>query len=234
MAVASRNPIADEIYYNDAAREYMARLPLEHFMESPETGTQRRITLASFDLIQAARPDVHCFNELLIQYPAGDIRAIQRVVPDNLIVVADGRIRATISFNTPFEKCRPLMAMEYVSEGNARKDYVDNMRRYQDDLKIPYYLLFEPHKRELVVFKLGPRKKEYVSVKPNRHDRLDVPELELELGMIDDWVRFWFRGELLPLSAELAAELRAARRQLEAANIEIARLKAELEQFRGP
>ncbi|MGL6094519.1 MAG: Uma2 family endonuclease, partial [Fimbriiglobus sp.] len=221
MKIVSRNPIVDEVFYNDEARKYCASLPLEHFMESTPTGIQRKITLASFDLISAERPDVHCFNELLIQYPVGDIRTLQRVVPDNLIVIHAGPVRAVGSFNVPFETAEPFLTMEYVSEGNERKDYVDNMRRYQDDLRVPYYLLFEPMKEQLLLFKLPGRKKAYVSVKPNPDDRLEIPELELEVARFDGWARYWFRGKLLPLPAEMAQELKSVRRQLQNARKEV-------------
>jgi Uma2 family endonuclease len=247
MPIVSQNPILDEIYYNNAAREYSATLPLEHFMESTPSATQRTITLESFDLIRAARPEVHCFNELLIQYPVTNIHDIARVVPDNMVVVYDGPIRAKGSFNVPFEQARPFLILEYVSEQNRRKDYVDNMRRYEKDLRVPYYLLFEPDKRHVLLFKLSAGKKKYVSVRPNADDRLEVPELELEIGMLDEWVRFWFRGKLLPLPADLAKELEETRRRLrtaerrateaerrmEAAEDEVARLQAELKRLRG-
>src|SRR5262245_45206637 len=55
--------------YERAAAEYLRNLPLEHFMEATAQGTQRKITLESFDLITAARSDIHVFNELLVQYP---------------------------------------------------------------------------------------------------------------------------------------------------------------------
>jgi hypothetical protein len=38
-------------------------------MESTSHSTQRKITLESFDFIRFSRPDIQCFNELLVQYP---------------------------------------------------------------------------------------------------------------------------------------------------------------------
>lgn len=224
----------DRIFYERAARDYCESLPLEHFMESTPQQTQRKITLFSFELIHAARSDVWCYNELLIQYPVnGDIRELDRVVPDNLIVQHDGALNGTGSFNTPFEQAQLLMAMEYVSPSNRRKDYEDNLPKYEF-LRMPYYLIFEPEMKEIVLFRLN-RKRSLQSMKPSAAERYGIPELELEVGLHDDWMRFWFRGKLLPLPAELAQsqadamrELKAAERKLTAAEAEIARLKAEL------
>ncbi|MGH7227537.1 MAG: Uma2 family endonuclease, partial [Gemmataceae bacterium] len=76
----------------------------------------------------------------------------------------------------------------------------------------------------------------YVSVKPNTNGRCEIPELELEVGLHGGWMRYWFRGELLPLPAELQAELRSERQARLAAEEEVARLRAELEQLKraGP
>jgi Uma2 family endonuclease len=233
MAIKSHNPILDEIFYNEAAREYCASLPLEHFMESAPAATQREITTESFALVRAARPEVKFFNELLVQYPVDDIQNLARVVPDNMVVLHDGHVRVNKSFNVPFQKAKPFLVLEYVSEENRRKDYVDNMRRYEQDLKVPYYLLFEPDKKQVVLFKLSASKKKYVSVKPNRHDRLAIPELELEVGLVDGWVRFWFRDALLRLPDQLQADEAEAQKRAAAAEAEVARLRDELKRLRG-
>lgn len=241
MPVKSTNPLLDRIFYERAARDYCESLPLEHFMESTPQQAQRKITLTSFELIHAARPDVWCYNELLIQYPVnGDIRDLDRVVPDNLIVLHDRELNGTGSFNTPFEQARLLMAMEYVSPSSRLKDYEANLPKYEF-LRMPYYLIFEPEMKELVLFRLN-RKRSFLSVKPNEADRYDIPELDLEVGLHEDWMRFWFRGRLLPLPAELAETLAVTQQKLgqaerklgqteqklSAAEAEIARLKAEL------
>src|SRR5262249_23491721 len=84
-----------------------------------------------------------------------------------------------------------VMVLEYVSKNNKRKDYEDNFRKYERELKVPYYLLFYPDNEELTLF--HRRGSKYVSVKPNAAGRLAIPELELEVALLDGWVRFWFR-----------------------------------------
>ena len=44
-----------EVAFDKAAREYLASLPVEHFMEGTDQATQRKITLACMDLVQTRR-----------------------------------------------------------------------------------------------------------------------------------------------------------------------------------
>jgi Uma2 family endonuclease len=226
-----------EMAYEKAAREYLRRLPLEHFMEATPQATQREITLESLALVKAQRPDVQVFNELLVQYPLPRRKRPGQVVPDNMIVVHPEPIKAEGSYNLPLQPAAPFCTLEYVSKSNERKDYTDSMNKYEHDLKVPYYLMFVPDSQEMTLYRHNGQK--YVSVKPNAHGRCEIPELELEVGLHGSWMRYWFRGELLPLPAELQAELHNERRERQkerearlAAEAEVARLRAELEQLK--
>jgi Uma2 family endonuclease len=223
--------------YARYAQAYLRSLPLEHFMEATPQATQRKITLESFDLIEVERPDFHTFNELLVQYPRGKNRKPGQVVPDNMVVLYKGDIDADGSYDVPAQPAGPFWVLEYVSKRNKRKDYDDNMEKYEHELKVPYYLLFQPDVQELTLYRHTGKK--YVSVKPNAQERYPLPEVETEVAIHDGWVRYWFLGDLLPLPADLMRQLQEARqreeetrRALQAAEAEIARLRAELEQAR--
>jgi hypothetical protein len=61
--------------------------------------------------------------------------------------------------------------------------------------------------------------------------------LELEAGLMNGWVRFWFRGKLLPLPGDMQRELDAMHQRLaqekqraDRLEQEIARLRAQLGQ----
>jgi Uma2 family endonuclease len=200
-----------EVVYEREAQAYLRSLPLEHFMEATDQGTQRAITLASLALVRARRPDVHVFNELLVQYPRKGQRKLGQVVPDNMLVLTEAQIRASSSYNVPLEPAPPFAVFEYVSKSNPRKDYEDSFRKYERELKVPYYAIFYPETQDLTLYRHNRRK--YVTVKPNKHGRYPIPELELELGILDEWMRFWYQGELLPLPADLQNELAEARRR---------------------
>jgi Uma2 family endonuclease len=247
------------IEYENAAEAYLKSLPPEHFMEAAAQGKQREITLESLALVKARRPDVQVFNELLVQYPRRGRRKIGQVVPDNMVVVWSEPIRVSGSFDLPFQPVGPMWMLEYVSKYNKRKDYEDNMQKYERDLKVPYYLLFYPDAGDLTLYHLRGRK--YRSVPPNEQGRHAIEDLDVEVALLDEWVRFWYKGELLPLPADLQHDLDETRRQLRrvrrraeeqarraeeqsrraeaeeqarrAAEDEVQRLRAELERLRG-
>jgi hypothetical protein len=103
---------------------------------------------------------------------------------------------------------------------------------------VPYYLIFHPDEQEMTLFRHTKRK--YVSVKPNEHGRLAIPKLELEVGLLGEWCRFWYRGELLPLPADLLTQVEQTRRErdqekqrADAAERELELLRAKLKQMQN-
>lgn len=191
--------------YERYAQEYLRRLRPEHFMESFGQSTQRKITVESLDLVQARRPEVQVFSEMLVQYPHGREPKLHQVVPDNMVVLHDIAISVEGSYVLPSQPAAPFWVLEYVSKNSKRKDYDENLYKYEIELKVPYYLIFHPDEQELILCRHTKRK--YVSVKPNKHGRLALSELEMEMGLLGGWCRFWYRGELLPLPGDLLHEV---------------------------
>jgi Uma2 family endonuclease len=215
------------VRYDDAAQEYLRKLPLEHFMESTPQATQRKITLESLDLVAARRPDFQVFNELLVQYPLPRRKRPGQVVPDNMVVIHPEPIEAEGSYDVPLQPVRPFWVLEYVSKGNRRKDYDDNMRKYEHELKVPYYLLFEPDRQEMTLYRhTGER---YLSIVPDENGRCAIAELEMAVGLLGGWVRFWHRGELLPLPADLQHALQEAQHALDKTKRELSEMTRRAE-----
>ena len=233
MATLTATTIPTREEYDRMAEEYMAHLPLEHFMERSEHARQRDIAVSSFVSIAKERPDIQLFSELLVQYPRkGHIRNGQ-VVPDNMVVIHEEKLTPVISFSVVHEPCRPFMVMEYVSpgSGNQRKDYHGSYLKYEKELKVPCYLIFDPEEQQLDFFRHnGPL---FVKQTPDRQGRYRVPELELELAVHGDSVRYWFRGELVPITEELYdgnVKLRASNENLNLAMQELQRNQQSIEE----
>ena len=201
--------------YEEAAREALRNQTMEDIMEATPQATQRKITLASLDLVHAQRPDFQVFNELGVDYPHPDTRKMQRVVPDNMVVLHSKDLGPLAMFDVTVLGLVPFWVMEYVSKSSERKDQQESFLKYQLGLKVPYYLITYPEHDELTLFRLNKRQKRYVTVFPNAVGRSALPELEIEVGMVDGWARFWYKGRLLPLPAELDQELSEVRLELE-------------------
>jgi Uma2 family endonuclease len=225
------------IEYEEAAEAYVRSLPLEHFMEATSQARQREITVESLALVHAVRPDIQYFNELLVQYPLPDRGRRGQIVPDNMVVVCKEPIRAEGSYDLPFQPVGPFWVLEYVSKATRRKDYEDSFKKYEEELRVPYYLLFYPEVQDLTLYRHDGNK--YVTVTPNEHSRYAIAELEMEMGLVDGWVRYWHRTALLRLPAELeraaaeangrAAEERRRREQAEHAVAEQKRGREQAE-----
>ena len=176
------------------------------------------------------------FNELLVQYPLPGQKKLGQVVPDNMVVLHDGPIDAQLSFSLPLVQPGPFWILEYVSKHSRQKDYVDNLRRYEQDLKVPYYLLFDCDTKALSLYRHDGEK--YQPASPNANGRLAIAELDVEVAIRDGWVRFWHQGTLLALPADLQRELDHTREQLnemtqraQSAEREAAELRIQLEQL---
>lgn len=238
----SRSLEQERKLFDDDARAYCDYLRVhhpEHFMESTPQGKQREITMASLALVHERRPEVQYFNELLVQFYRKGTTQIQRVVPDNMVVIHPDPIEAGTSFSMPLQPVGLFWTLEYVSKNNKRKDYEDSFQKYERDLRVPYYLTFYPDNEEMTLYRLGSRKR-YVSVKPNGAGRLALPELELDVGLLDGWMRYWFRGELLPLPGALLRELDKERQRntelqqrLQSVEQQMAQMRADLDQLRA-
>ena len=197
-------------------------------MEATPQATQRKITLASLDLVHARRPDFQVFNELMVQYAEPGSEAIRRVVPDNMVVLHEGDLGPLTSLSLPVHAVRPFWVMEYASTSSRRKDDEDNFDKYERILEAPYYLLYYPENEELTLYRFDAERHRYDTVPPGGEGRRALPEVGIEVGLVGGWVRFWHEGRLLLLPAEADRELDEVRAERDRES-----RRADLEKLRG-
>ena len=217
MGRTRRNRADEELRaeYEKAAKDAQRNQTMEDIMEATPQATQRKITLASLDLVHAHRPDFQVFNELMVQYLLPNSEEKQRVVPDNMVVLHSKDLGPLLSFDVPLLSLVPFWVMEYVSKSSGPKDETVSFRKYELELKVPYYLITYPEHDELTLFRLNKRRKRYDTVLPNAEGRSALPEVDIEVGLLDGWARFWHKGRMLPLPAELDQELSEVRLELD-------------------
>jgi hypothetical protein len=130
-----------------------------------------------------------------------------------MVVIWKDPIGAEGSYDVPLQPAGPFWTLECVSKHNRRKDYEESFEKYEKELKVPYYLVFYPDNQELTLYHHTGRK--YRAIPPNDNGRCPIPELDMEIGLLNGWVRFWFQGKLLPLPGDLQRELDETRRDLD-------------------
>jgi Uma2 family endonuclease len=128
----------------------------------------------------------------------------------------------------------PDVIVELLSPSTAKKDRTEKKDLYARVFGTAEYFLYEPETRKLEGFRLAGRS--YRPILPDANGRLWSEQLGVSFGVWhgvvegsnDAWVRL-FRpdGSLVPMAEERAE---AERRRAEAAEAELARLKALLEE----
>ena len=172
---------------------------------------------------------------------AGDLALHYRhrhppVVPDVMVVlgVEKRERKAYLMWN---EDKGPDWVLELLSASNAAKDREQNYSIYEQRVRVPEYVWFNPDDpKELRGFRLVGD--EYEEVAPDEHGRLWSKVLGHSLGVHEGWLRLYDRdGHLVPTDGEAreaAEELaRIAQQRAETAEAELARLREELARQKG-
>jgi len=226
-----RLPVFSESEYHQAARDYQRRSSGEPLGDEMAQARQREITICSLALIHLARPEMTYYNDLMIRYPGKRLTATREVVPDNFVVLHPSALHIADAFDLSAQQCSPFWVLDYVSPTAIRKDYDQNRDCYEKDLAVPYYLRFETDTQTLVLHHLVRHR--YVRVRPNTGDRHAINELDVEVAIQDGWVRFWFRGKLVPLPAELSRQVDALKDRCQKVEARVHAAEQELKHLRA-
>ncbi len=177
-----------------------------HAEVDPLQARQRQITAWSLAVVAGVRPDIRTFTAVLIQDGPPGRDDPWQIVPDNFVVRAAKPIVVQDHYDVPFESARPFVVFDYPSTPLQRKRTGRRLGQYQDNFAVPCVVVFDPEQHGLELHRLVGGM--FVPAGVNAVGRCEVPELELELGVVEGSMRFWFRGERVPLPGEL---LRASR-----------------------
>jgi Uma2 family endonuclease len=127
----------------------------------------------------------------------------------------------------------PDLIIELLSPSTAAEDRTTKKALYERTFRTAEYFCYDPQTAQLEGWRLGPRQR-YRQIPANERGWMEVEQVGLWLGTWrgryrgyeEVWLRFYDTdGRLVPLQSE-AAEQRA-----EAAEAEVARLKARLEEL---
>lgn len=176
--------------------------------------------------------NVYVSGNLLIYYEQGNPKKF--VVPDAFVVKGISPQKRRI-FKTWVEKRVPDVVFETTSRKTRKKDTVDKPQLYAS-LGIQEYFLFDPDREYLEPVLQGHRLVDgkYMSIEGDASGGLLSEQLQMQLVAQDDQLQFYLldNGERLLTPSERAeSEAQRARQESEradAAEVELARLRAEL------
>jgi Uma2 family endonuclease len=176
-------------------------------------------------------PKVYVWGNMMLYYVEGDIK--KTVAPDVYVVKGVDKHKERRVFKTWEEKKSPKLVIEVTSRKTRKQDLGDKKDRYQNDLKVPEYFLFDPKgewiKSKLRGFRLRDGDYEEIAAVDGR---LPSKVLGLHLEAVGEELRLWdpkTQAYLLMPDEKLA---KAQRRNLQLQSkyeAEIERLQREIE-----
>ena len=204
--------------------------PTELYSDEPtlETDLHRQHTDLLIRLLQywwRDRNDFYISGNLTVYYSATQTKKRDFRGPD-IFIVLDVEKRDRRSWTLWEEGGKyPNVVIELLSPSTREVDRTTKKVLYQNVWRLPEYFWFDPYSLEFMGFRLNEG--QYQSIVPNEQGQLRSTELDLELGIHENKLR-WFTadGTLIPLPEESE---RLARSQAEevAEQERLARSQAE-------
>jgi Uma2 family endonuclease len=134
-------------------------------------------------------PKVYVWGNMMLYYVEGDIK--KTVAPDVFVVKGVDKHKERRVFKT-WEEKTPKLVIEVTSRKTRKEDLGSKKDKYQNDLKVPEYFLFDPKgswiKTKLRGFRL--KDGEYQDIEP-MDGRLPSKVLGLHLEAVGDELRLW-------------------------------------------
>lgn len=196
-------PTQDELPYDDG-------IP----METPRHAAQMRLLIESLELHWADRQDFFVGGNMFVYFSLQQARNQDFRGPDFFVVLGVPR-KERKSWVVWEEEKSPNLVIELISESTAIRDKVEKKQIYQDQLRVPEYIWFDPFTTELAGF--TAHNGFYESMEPDDWGRLTSEQLKLTLtlweGTYQSITTRWLRwatpeGTLLPTAQEVAEQER--------------------------
>jgi Uma2 family endonuclease len=224
-----KSTILREIDYPESDGKPMAETPL-HMLVMWNT-IQTLIDWYADD------PKVYVWGNMMLYYVEGDIK--KTVAPDVFVVKGVDKHKERRVFKTWEEKSLKLV-IEVTSRKTRKEDLGGKKDKYQNDLKVPEYFLFDPKgewiKTKLRGFRLRDGEYEEIAAVDGR---LPSKVLGLHLEAVGEELRLWDPKtqkylltpdeKLAKMQRQLLETLDDAHKQREADHAEIERLRREVE-----
>ena len=116
-----------------------------------ETDVHRDLLLRMVDLLKNAFPNAYVSGNICLYYEQGNPKKM--ISPDSLLCRSQPPAQKRI-YRAWTEHAQLDLVMEFSSFGTKRIDHSKKKQIYEQILKVPYYVIFDPHAVYLNVFAL--------------------------------------------------------------------------------
>jgi len=182
-------------------------------METERHRRQMVALIESLDLAWHDRDDFYVGGDMFVYFSSHQVRNNDFRGPD-VFVVLDTTRRERKSWVAWEEGGRlPDVVIELTSESTAAVDHGLKKTLYARKLRVPVYVIFDPHSGELEAYLLDYKTRTYHLLPRDADGRVEVEILDLLLGLhptrtgaVEAPLLRWFdrAGNLLPLASERA------------------------------
>ncbi|MBF0237543.1 MAG: Uma2 family endonuclease [SAR324 cluster bacterium] len=143
-----------------------------------ETDVHRDLLFKMVDLLRQAFPTAYVSGNICLYYEQGNPKKM--ISPDSLLCLSQspGEKRVYLAWE---KNAQIDLVMEYSSFSTRKEDHFKKKKIYEELLKVPYYVIFDPHAVYLSVFELGPRG--YQPLETNEQGRCLMSRLPLAIAI---------------------------------------------------
>ena len=211
-----------------APRKHPVYYPESDGKPMAETDAHRNLIIKMVDLLQEAYPEAYVSGNICLYYEEGNPKKM--ISPDALLCSSQppGEKRAYLAW----EEEAPLdLVMEFSSRSTHRQDHHKKKRIYEHLLKVPYYVIFNPHDVYLNVFALEAG--EYRLLETDEHGCFLLETLGLQVAIEHSNSLRLFDGKGRPVLTRAEREAKRADQEARRAEQTIIEKEEEKSQKEG-
>ena len=145
-----------------------------------ETDVHRKLLNNTIDLLQNAFPDAYVSGNICLYYEKGNPKKM--ISPDALLCLSQSPHQKR-TYRTWEEHAQLDLVMEFSSFSTQRIDHNKKKNLYQDELQVPYYVIFDPHGVYLTTYERING--DYQLIEADEKGRCHLPDLGLQVGIED-------------------------------------------------
>ena len=218
MLAVQEQPPAKQINYPETDGEPMA-----------ETDVHRDLLLETVEMLKMAFPDAYVSGNICLYYEEDNSKKM--ISPDALVCLAQKPMQKRV-YKAWEANAQLDLVMEFSSPATKQVDYRKKKAIYENILRVPYYLIFDPMKRHLDLFELCVTGYCSVPVQMNRRWHLSQMGLQVSVESPHRLRLFDQEGNPIPTPYEkerAAKEIALKREEQERTAKEIALKREEQE-----